>query len=226
MYCLLQVRYRGSVRGTINTDQRPRPVNPNDPRVERTVTTVLAAARQLLLNGGARAVTVDGIATHTGIARTTIYRHWPSRDDLLAATFESLLPELSGPEPGADFHQALAALMAQLVGYAADEYWQRLVPSLLEVARLDQHIADINYRQHSRQFAVVHSTVELGIAQGALDSGTDPTLAALELVGPLLAAALLGEFAIDQALGDHITATFVNAHRPQTQPTDPTPGAP
>src|SRR3546814_12955780 len=54
-----------------------------DPRVVRTRRHVLAAARTVLVEEGWQRVTVTRVADRSGYARTTLYRHWPQRLDLL-----------------------------------------------------------------------------------------------------------------------------------------------
>ncbi len=54
-----------------------------DARITRTRTAVLDAARAVLLADGLAAVTPTRVAEVSGVARRTIYRHWPSPDDLL-----------------------------------------------------------------------------------------------------------------------------------------------
>jgi AcrR family transcriptional regulator len=49
----------------------------------------------LLRGGGPRAVTVEAVAAHSGIAKTTIYRRHPNRRDMLA----SALSRLASPGP-------------------------------------------------------------------------------------------------------------------------------
>jgi AcrR family transcriptional regulator len=58
---------------------------PADPRVARTRAAVLNAGIDLLAERGYPGFTIDAIVARTGIAKTTIYRHWPSRDSLLTA---------------------------------------------------------------------------------------------------------------------------------------------
>ena len=40
---------------------------------------MLAETYRLLAEGGIGGVSIDEIARRTGVAKTTIYRHWPSR---------------------------------------------------------------------------------------------------------------------------------------------------
>ena len=54
-----------------------------DPRVARTRHAVLTTAREVLLDEGWEGVTLGRVAERSGYARTTLYRHWPQRLDLL-----------------------------------------------------------------------------------------------------------------------------------------------
>ena len=66
-----------------------------DPRVTRTRARVLAATIDLLAERGYSGFSIEGIVDRTGIAKTTLYRHWRSREALLAAA----IVELGGAGP-------------------------------------------------------------------------------------------------------------------------------
>lgn len=68
----------------------------------------------LLRAGGPRAVTVEAVAAHSGIAKTTIYRRHPNRRDMLS----SALSAVASPEPpgsGADAADQLRWLIDHAV---------------------------------------------------------------------------------------------------------------
>jgi AcrR family transcriptional regulator len=46
---------------------------------------ILETAAELFFREGFRAVGVDTIIAHSGVAKMTLYRHFPSKDDLIAA---------------------------------------------------------------------------------------------------------------------------------------------
>lgn len=54
-------------------------------RSQRARAQILTAASQLFYRGGVRAVGMEQIVESSGIAKTTIYRHFPTKDDLIAA---------------------------------------------------------------------------------------------------------------------------------------------
>ena len=85
-----------------------------DPRPARSRARLLEAATALLRSGGPSAVTVDAVTRAANVARATLYRHFPSGNDLLAAAFRALIP--AGPMPpteGSLRDRLIALLQAQ-----------------------------------------------------------------------------------------------------------------
>jgi len=97
--------------------------------------SILDAARELVLDSGARAATLDGIVAASGAPKGSIYHRWPTLNDLLAAMWiravrrsqESFLAALDDPDPAegavaaaltvhdfAQAHPADARLLASL----------------------------------------------------------------------------------------------------------------
>jgi AcrR family transcriptional regulator len=58
------------------------------PRREGADEEILRATRELLERFGYAAFTTDLVADRTGIAKTTIYRRWPTRGALVAAAID------------------------------------------------------------------------------------------------------------------------------------------
>ena len=85
----------------------------NDPRIARSRARLLDAATALLRSGGPSAVTIDAVTRSANVARATLYRHFSSANDLLAAAFTSLLPP--APMPPAE-----GSLRDQLITVVVD----------------------------------------------------------------------------------------------------------
>jgi AcrR family transcriptional regulator len=80
---------------------------------------ILDKAGGLFYRDGYRAVGVDAIASHTGIAKMTLYRYFPSKDDLIVAYLEKVhsallawMDEAARPYPGQPAEQLLAIFRA------------------------------------------------------------------------------------------------------------------
>jgi AcrR family transcriptional regulator len=72
---------------------------------------LLEAAAALLSSGGPSAVTVDAVTRAANVARATLYRHFPSGNDLLAAAFNSLIPPAPVPPAEGSLRDRLIALV-------------------------------------------------------------------------------------------------------------------
>ncbi|MEQ6902277.1 TetR/AcrR family transcriptional regulator [Nocardioides sp. YIM 152588] len=97
------------------TDSASKPGRPAGPATE-TRDVVLNAALDLLLREGGAALTAQRLHQATGVSRSTIYRHWPSPVDVLAALIEvAPSPERASlGDPRADLHAEVDALGARL----------------------------------------------------------------------------------------------------------------
>ncbi|UQB73392.1 TetR/AcrR family transcriptional regulator [Rhodococcus ruber] len=70
------------------------------------------AVLELLRRKGPKAVTIEAVAAHTGMARTTIYRRYRDRDEMLTAVMEPIA-QPSPPDPDATAHEVLMWLAEQ-----------------------------------------------------------------------------------------------------------------
>lgn len=81
-----------------------------DPRVARTRANVLAIAREILLDKGPSGLTYSTLSQRSKVTRQTLYRHWPTRQALLA---DLLLagPETDYPESGENPRDVVVAFL-------------------------------------------------------------------------------------------------------------------
>ena len=82
------------------------------PRREGADEEILAIARDLLREKGYRDFTVDEVAARAGVAKTTVYRRWPSKGALAAAILAPLVGEVVAAGDLAGLLARLAALLA------------------------------------------------------------------------------------------------------------------
>jgi len=65
-----------------------------DAQVEQTRAHLIETARALLVEGGIEALTLPKLAQAAGVSVPTVYRHFPTMDDLLRAFLEWLRPRV------------------------------------------------------------------------------------------------------------------------------------
>jgi AcrR family transcriptional regulator len=85
----------------------------NDPRPARSRARLLDAATALLRTGGPSAVTIDAVTRSANVARATLYRHFSSANDLLAASFMSLIPPAPMPPTEGSLRERLIAIVSK-----------------------------------------------------------------------------------------------------------------
>jgi AcrR family transcriptional regulator len=161
-----------------------------DPRVMRTRVIVLGAAIDLLAERGYAGFSVEGVVERTGIAKTTLYRHWPTRDELVA----DAIAKLDGGEPLPDtgsVRQDLLDLLARRVQAARTSQWERCMPALVEAAAHHPELAAMIARLTSQILGQVETLLGRGIERRELRDDLDPQLAASALIGPIVFRRLL-----------------------------------
>jgi AcrR family transcriptional regulator len=80
------------------------------PRRAETDERIRAAALELLRASGPGAVNIDAVSTRSGVARTTIYRRYGSRDELMAALLDQLV-DVGVPPPSLPVQEKLHWLL-------------------------------------------------------------------------------------------------------------------
>ena len=71
-----------------------------DPRVERSRRVILEAVLEELGEVGYGAFTIEGVAARAGVGKSTIYRHWDGKLELVEDAFHTLKAQAHVPEGG------------------------------------------------------------------------------------------------------------------------------
>jgi AcrR family transcriptional regulator len=79
----------------VTTESAPR--GRGRPRSEEAHRAILAAVIELLPEHGLKGLTIEAVAARAGVGKTTIYRHWETRNDLIVEALQQLPPP--GPPP-------------------------------------------------------------------------------------------------------------------------------
>ena len=85
------------------------------PRTERVTTSVLAAASAILERAGYAGLTMERVAAESGVAKTTLYRRWPTKAALCVDLYLDVAArELRDPDTG-DVARDLKAIAQTVV---------------------------------------------------------------------------------------------------------------
>ena len=168
------------------TEPGPTPVAEKvlDERVRRSRMTVLASTAELLFERGFSGTSVDEISRRSGVAKTTIYRHWPSRADLLRDACSTIGTPQDVPDTGS-FRSDVIALVTNLAHLLRTAKWASVLPSIIDAAERDADIADM-YSELQRGYSAPFEAVILrAVQKGELPKNTDAATLIAALTGPL-----------------------------------------
>lgn len=91
------------------TDTRPR--GPGRPRDERADRAILDAALELLAEVGPTGLSVEEVAARAGVSKATIYRRFPTKDDLVVASLSGLVVSWPDDVPSGSVRDRLVHLV-------------------------------------------------------------------------------------------------------------------
>lgn len=179
---------------------------------------MLDAATKLLDAGGIEAVTIDAVTKASKVARTTLYRHFSSSTQLLAATFERLLPQVTPPPATGSLRDQLIELLSRQATlfqeaplHVTTLAWVALGPTPDGTEETyDRNTLRTRIIDHYRQ--PFNSLLEGPEARADLDD-FDLELILCQLIGPVAFARLTGLRAIDRQDCERIVDDFLVAHR-------------
>src|SRR5271169_3669793 len=119
-----------------------------DERVRKSKEAVLATTHQLMSEAGLGGVSVDEVSRRSGVSKTTIYRHWPSRSALLMAACSQAGPQAEVPNTGS-LKSDIAALAVQLADQLRSARWAAILPSIIDAAERDPELAQLHRSLHA-----------------------------------------------------------------------------
>lgn len=157
-----------------------------DPRITRSRARIIDAARELLVEHGPRGVTVDAVSERSGVAKSTMYRHFASRTELMAELVRSCMPQLSVPDAGAGFEACLRAHVDDVVDALADDSYALTIGALVTLRRQMPELEAAIDTERSNKMAVLDQIIELGRAEAVLDDSIDAERLTSLVLGPLV----------------------------------------
>ena len=155
-----------------------------DERVQRSKKAVLAATYQLLSEEGLAGASVDAIARRSGVAKATIYRHWPTRSALLLDACAKLGEKSTPPDRGS-LEADLLALAEGLAHQLRSARWAQILPSIIDAAERDPETAKLHAGLQAGFTAGFLAAVERGRTRGEVPASRDGAELVAAVMGPL-----------------------------------------
>jgi AcrR family transcriptional regulator len=167
------------------TADRPRERSTRvDRRVERSRDAVLGAAFELLGESGVGGFSVDEVSRRSGVAKTTIYRHWPTREALVIDACAQISAEQETPDTGS-LEGDVTAILTSIAHLLETANWSSVLPSIVDAAERDPGFADIHSRIQRGHAAPLREVLERAATRGELPPHADLSTIVAALLGPL-----------------------------------------
>ena len=159
--------------------------NSSDPRVLLSRERVLTATLDLLTETGLGGLTIDDISKRSGVAKTTIYRHWPRRTAIVIDACLRMTDGDQEPPDTGSLEGDVRAILTELADLLVTARWSSILPSIVDVAERDPEIAEVHSRLQRWHAAPLRAALERGIRRGELPPDADLSTIAAALRGPL-----------------------------------------
>jgi AcrR family transcriptional regulator len=174
-------------------------------RSERARTAILAATRELLAQGGVRELTIEGVAARSGVAKTTIYRRWHSKDELALAVLIDMVETVVAVPDLADSRAELIAFVKGAVRVLGKTLMGPVMKGLVSELATDSELATAFRSQVvALRLAEVQRLIARGVDRGELRPDVDVHLAHELLFGPVYYRLFLSGEPLDGQLGERI----------------------
>jgi AcrR family transcriptional regulator len=145
---------------------------------------VLTTTFELLGESGVGGFSVDEVARRSGVAKTTIYRHWPTREALVIDACSRISAEQEVPDTGS-LEGDVTAILANIAHLLCTARWSSVLPSIVDIAEREPEFADIHCRIQHGHAAPLREVLERAGGRGELTRAADHATMIAALLGPL-----------------------------------------
>lgn len=173
-------------------------------RAARVRASVLDATIELLSEVGYERLTMEAIASRAGVHKTTVYRRWPTKAELVLDATRTISERgIPVPDTGT-LRGDLGALARDVVATIGTEAGGRRSLSLVAAAASTPELAAAMHRFWAERFSATRPIVERAIARGELPVTADANTIIEALIGPLWIRLLLTGEALDESVADRV----------------------
>ncbi|MGC4088783.1 MAG: TetR/AcrR family transcriptional regulator [Polyangiaceae bacterium] len=153
-------------------------------RSARVVRDVLAAALELFAERGYSGLAIDDVAARAGVNKTTVYRRWPTKVDLLGAALVNLRAQQPPPPDSGSLRDDLVELLFERATLMATPQRRAIMQAML-IGNADPELQTLIQRLRREQPAIARVVFERAVARGELPPHADQALITETLLGVL-----------------------------------------
>jgi AcrR family transcriptional regulator len=170
----------------------------------------LEATLAELADGGYAALSLERVARRAGVHKTTLYRRWGTREELvLEAMLERAAEHISVPDTGS-LRRDLLELVSTAAANAASPEVAAMARAVAAGSPYDSRLAAANRRFWDQRLALDAVIVERAIERGEVAAGTDARRVIEAVLGPLHLRLLLTGEPVDRSFLEGIVDVVVD----------------
>lgn len=178
------------------------------PRSEAAREAALAATVELVLAHGVEGITFEAVASRSGVAKTTLYRHFGSKQAMVAAAAGSCFVAVATPDTG-DLAEDLRLIFE---GYNVIEEERRLpdiMPALLTASGSDPELDRLLTSMLDERRRPIRTALQLAQLRGEISRDLDLDVAIALLVGPFVQRRMVDRAEVTPAFREAVLASAV-----------------
>lgn len=180
-------------------------------RTERVRRQVIAATVAVLAEDGVSGVSVESVASRSGVARTTIYRRWGTPQALmLEALLEELGPRSSRVADTGSLRGDLKAVLEDVLNFNTSEQGRGIMQAVF-IQRSSADIASAVQAYWTRRFDAVGEIVRRAVARGELSADAPEALIIEMAASPVYFRLFILWQTVDDAYLDQIVDRVISA---------------
>jgi AcrR family transcriptional regulator len=168
------------------------------PRSEAARAKMLEAAAELILTRGGRGFRIEEVARRSGVAKTTIYRHFPTPNELLVAAIDSATPVPTTPDTGT-LRGDLIEFLGNVLPIFRDTALRTATLDVISAAADDPQLRELQSRMGAKRMIPLKTIFDRGRARGEISPEFDFVTAFDFMEGPFIVRSLLRPETLDMA---------------------------
>ncbi len=166
---------------------------------------LLDAARTLLAEGGVKSLTIEGVSALTGIAKTTIYRRWRSKEDLALAVVLQMTRDVVEVDVDGDLRAQLISILDRAVTILRTTLMGSVMKGLASDLATNRDLGkEYHDKVVSLRVARIRNLVQLAVERGEISGDVDVDLIHDLMFGPVYHRLLLSGQELDEGLATRI----------------------
>jgi AcrR family transcriptional regulator len=180
------------------------------PRSEDARRRLITAALEIVATEGVGAVTADAVARGSGVAKTTLYRHFGSTDGLVFATVDESVTAQVPPDTGT-LRGDLESIHRRYLDVAASRRSRELFAWMVAKSIESAEHRELFRRARVQPRGPTTVALQRAIARGEVDADIDVDMAMHMIQGPLISQRIVDDSDVSESELAHMLDMTIRA---------------